>query len=246
MTHPSIEKARAILAKRGDQEKRFAEWRKNHADELDNEAIDELLTRRLQSQPIIRKISAVAKSQNGLEFTLSDETVDRMGDVIVQSGWQLDAFQRNPVALFSHDPNFVIGRWQNVRVQNNELRGHLHLAEIGMSPRVDEVVRLTGAGLISAASVGFRVLASEPMPNGGRRFTKSELSEVSLVSQPANANCLAIARSLHISDETIGLVFEEPVTELDELADEIGIITGGMQAQIDKLQAEIRALKNRK
>jgi hypothetical protein len=46
------------------------------------------------------------------------------------------------------------------------------------------------------------------MPNGGTRFIRAELMEVSLVSCPANANALAVARSLNVSDETIHRVFE--------------------------------------
>ena len=47
------------------------------------------------------------------EFVMSDASVDRMGDVIEQSGWQLQNFapDRNPIALFNHDKNQVIGRW---------------------------------------------------------------------------------------------------------------------------------------
>jgi HK97 family phage major capsid protein len=40
-------------------------------------------------------------------------------------------------------------------------------------------------------------------------FTKQELQEVSLVSVPSNTNALAVARSLHISPETLSLAFGE-------------------------------------
>ena len=38
----------------------------------------------------------------GMEFVLSDESVDRMGDIISAAGWDLKNFQKNPIALFGH------------------------------------------------------------------------------------------------------------------------------------------------
>ena len=43
-----------------------------------------------------------AGKENGLEFVLSDETPDRMGDVIMADGWDLTDFRKNPIALFGH------------------------------------------------------------------------------------------------------------------------------------------------
>src|SRR5262245_46497953 len=57
-----------------------------------------------------------ADQVNGIEFVLSDATPDRMGDIINPDGWQIDAFKRNPIALFSHDQNFPIGRWEGLSV----------------------------------------------------------------------------------------------------------------------------------
>ena len=38
-----------------------------------------------------------------MRFVASDESVDRYGDIIRASGWQLDNFRKNPVLLFAHD-----------------------------------------------------------------------------------------------------------------------------------------------
>ena len=45
---------------------------------------------------------------DGLEFVMSDETVDLMDDVILSDGWDLSNFKsgRNPIALFGHDSSF--------------------------------------------------------------------------------------------------------------------------------------------
>ena len=145
----------------------------------------------------------------GLEYVLSDETPDRMGDVIMADGWDLTDFQKNPIALFGHNSGFPIGKWKNLRVIDKQLRGHLELAPAGTSARIDEIRKLVDADILRAVSVGFRPKESRPRPESdfGVFFTKAELMETSLVSVPANPNALAIAKSLNISSATIDLVF---------------------------------------
>jgi HK97 family phage prohead protease len=154
-----------------------------------------------------------AGAVNGLEFVLSDETPDRMGDIIAVNGWHLENFKRNPIALFGHRSDFPIGKWSKVRVENNQLRGHLEMAPEGVSPRIDEIRRLIDAGVLRAVSVGFKALKYEPLdPDdywGGLRYLEQELVETSLVSVPANPNALAVAKQLKISAETCNLVFAE-------------------------------------
>jgi HK97 family phage prohead protease/HK97 family phage major capsid protein len=146
---------------------------------------------------------------NGLEFVLSDETPDRMDDVIMSDAWDLASFQKNPIALFNHNSNAPIGKWTRTRVVDKQLRGHLELAPAGTSDRIDEIRKLIDAGILRAVSVGFRPKESKPRPESdyGVFFTKAELVETSLVSVPANPNALAIAKSLKISPTTIDLVF---------------------------------------
>ena len=140
---------------------------------------------------------------------LSDETPDRMDDVILSDGWQLDNFKKNPIALFGHRSDFPIGKWKDLRVVDKQLRGQLELAPKGTSDRIDEIRKLVEADILRAVSVGFRPLESRPREESdwGSFFTKCELVETSLVSVPANPNALAVAKSLKISPATIDLVF---------------------------------------
>ena len=46
----------------------------------------------------------------GMTFVLSDQSVDRMGDIIMADGWKLSNFKRNPIALGFHRNDFVEGR----------------------------------------------------------------------------------------------------------------------------------------
>ena len=145
----------------------------------------------------------------GMEFILSDETPDRMEDIIMSDGWDLKSFKKNPIALFNHNPHSPIGKWANVRVENKELRGHLEFAPWGTSERIDEIRRLVEAGILKAVSVGFRPTETKEREgyDWSYVYTKCELVETSLVAVPANPNALAVAKSLKISRETMDVVF---------------------------------------
>lgn len=155
---------------------------------------------------IIHKAGAGRVSE-GNRFVLSDATIDRYGDVVEPDGWELTNFRQNPIALFNHKPDQVVGRWANVRVANNQLVGDFEPATPGTSRLADEVRSLIDQGILRATSVGFRAIEQEPIKKGGTRFKQQELLETSIVSVPANPAAVAIARSLNISDDTMEIVF---------------------------------------
>lgn len=151
-----------------------------------------------------------------LDFILSDETRDTYNTVISSKNWNLDIFRSNPIALFNHNKDFIIGRWVNVRVENGQLRGRLELAEEDTSPRVNEIRSLVRQGFLRATSVGFRYSKSEPIDDRTIRIADPELREVSLVSVPSNHNALLAARSLNISPDTMRVAFGQPANECDD------------------------------
>ncbi len=146
-----------------------------------------------------------------MTFVMSDETVDRIGDVIRADGWNLSEFKRNPIALFGHEHSFPIGTWKNVRVEGKRLLGQLKMAAEGTSERIDEIRRLIEQRVLRAVSVGFRIKEYEPMdekdPFGPWDIKKAELHETSVVSVPANPSAVMLAKSMGISAETRGLIF---------------------------------------
>jgi HK97 family phage major capsid protein len=152
-----------------------------------------------------------------LDYVLSDASLDQHGTVLEPSGWDLTQFRRNPVMLWGHNSKEPpIGRWDNVRVENGKLRGRAVFADRGTSARIDELRALAEQGLLPAASVGFKTLPGEiePLPGGhGMRLKKNRLVECSLVSVPSNSNALQMARSLGVSDDTLGLVFGTSAVE---------------------------------
>lgn len=148
------------------------------------------------------------------EFVMSDETVDRMGDIISVEGWSLKDFKANPIALFGHDSKNPIGIWEKVRVEGKKLIGRLKLAEEGTSPFIDTLRKLMQQRIVKAVSVGFVPIKSEPIDKnadpfwGPFRFLEQALMECSVVSVPANPNALALAKALSPSDRA--RLFAEP------------------------------------
>jgi HK97 family phage prohead protease/HK97 family phage major capsid protein len=183
------------------------EFMSDCVDEIGSEDACQMIWENAAAKDIQYKTHSATVS--GMEFVLSDETPDRLDDVIMSDGWDLKAFKRNPIALFGHRSDFPIGKWLNIRVENKQLIGHLEMAAEGTSPRIDEIRRLIDSGILKAVSVGFRPLESKKREgtDWGYVYTKSELVETSVVAVPANPNALAIAKSLKISPEVIDLVF---------------------------------------
>jgi HK97 family phage prohead protease len=152
-----------------------------------------------------------SESETGiLDFVLSDATVDHFGDVIEPTGWNLENFKKNPIALFNHDASFAIGKWKNLTVHDGALRGRLKMAPAGSSPRIDEIRALIAAGILRAVSVGFRPIESVPRANSsGVQYLKQELLETSLCAVPANPSALLQAKALGVSKEMIKVIFKQ-------------------------------------
>jgi HK97 family phage prohead protease/HK97 family phage major capsid protein len=154
-----------------------------------------------------------AAAGDGMDFVISDGSLDRHGTRINPKGWVLANFQRNPIALFGHSGGFPIGRWENVRVDRDKVVGRLVLAAEGTSARIDELRKLVEQGILRAVSVGFSVLEWGQPGKSTYDIEKQELHEVSLVSVGSNTNALAKARSLNISESTLRLAFGEHAEE---------------------------------
>lgn len=126
-----------------------------------------------------------------MDFIASDETVDRYGEVIVQAGWRLDRYRQNPVVVDSHDYSSIariLGRSETTEVRDGRLVNRVRFA---LENPLGRLARdLAAGGFIRSQSVGFiPVEWQDGNPERGeprRRYTVSELVEISLVAVPAN------------------------------------------------------------
>lgn len=180
----------------------------------------------------------VAEQGRVVRFVASDETPDRVGDVIEVAGWNLTNYKRNPVVLWGHDSNDrpPIGRAVNVHRGVGPSGKPALLASIEFAPKeanpfAETVYQLTKGGYLNAVSVGFMPRATKEltpeerqslgMPNYGMFYSQADLLEISVVSVPANPSALITgAKSLVSSGvlqqrEVDSFLKQNPMTEDD-------------------------------
>jgi Caudovirus prohead serine protease len=157
-----------------------------------------LVTVRKQSAAIIEPLPG-----RQLRFTISTGAIDRDNDAVSVNGWDLRAFSRNPVVLWSHDADELpIARCIEIGVVGDALKAVADFAPAEM-PIVGElaeaVLRMCRTGFLSATSVGFRPLEFELAKDRDDdedswwppiNFLRQELMEFSIVSIPANPDAL--------------------------------------------------------
>lgn len=186
----------------------------------------------IRHKVINTQVKAVDQDTRTITFVMSSEDVDRDGDIIRVSGWELDGFMRNPVFLVFHDQRqFPIGRVEEIRAAGVQLLGTVRFAEQGTYEVADVAYELYRQGIMNAVSVGFRGIEWEPREEGeGLIFTRQELFELSAVPVPANPAAVAVAqkssavaslfdapRAANASEDAIDAVAKQ----LEELANKI-------------------------
>ena len=126
---------------------------------------------------------------------------DRYGDTISASGWELESFKRNPIALFGHNHDFPIGRWTDVHVEGarrcaassssrpRDVGPHRRNRQPGRRRHLQR--RLSR---LSPDQDARAVQGQDGHETYGVQFVGQELLETSLVPIPANPNALAIAK----------------------------------------------------
>lgn len=139
-----------------------------------------------------------------VQLTISTPSVDRAGDTIAQDGWVLDNFRKNPVVLFNHDPDSLIGIADKVWIEGGKLKAIAEFQPPEISRFADAIYRMLihPKRFIRAASVGFIPLkyafTTDPARRYGVDFISQELCEFSICAVPANQDCLTDAKSAGI------------------------------------------------
>ena len=117
--------------------------------------------------------SVVADSKLGarqIKVIANSGQQDLVGDVLVAAGCQLGNYnQRNPIVLDGHNRDKAVGT-AKVYIVGERLEATITFAPLGASPDADRVCALAKAGVLSAVSVGFKPVRSEPIRGGGERF----------------------------------------------------------------------------
>lgn len=164
---------------------------------------------------VIKAETKVEDEAEGLiRAVVSDESVDRDGDIIRQRHWTLDAFNRHPVLLSSHNYSSLrsqIGTWETMEVKGAKLMGLARYFVGQGNPEADWGFHLAQRG-VAAFSVGFTpdMDKARPIeagkPGKGLEFRGQELLEVSQVVVPSNSNALQRMKGMELTEPIKGIV----------------------------------------
>ena len=163
-----------------------------------------------------------------IKFVASTASPDRYGDVVDQKGWDLRAYNRNPVVLFNHNPaQMPIGKGK-AYVENEQLMLEVEFDQKDdMAKTIEQKVR---DGFINAVSVGFqpsKTISRASLPadhpyhgKSGSYFQASELLEVSIVTIPANNEATLskqFSREIGLADVARSLIINKHIISVQEL-----------------------------
>ena len=166
-----------------------------------------------ENQEMIAKIKSDVADNGTFEFIISTEDVDRQGEIVIQSGWDLTHYKNNPIVLFAHDYySLPIGCADEVYVDGKKLIAKGRFASAEANPIAQQCRKLYDEKILRTTSVGFI-----PREMDGNKITKAELLEFSLVPVPANPNALSLAKEMgwDVPELIKKGIFSEVVKESD-------------------------------
>lgn len=149
------------------------------------------------------EIKAADGDSRSVSFTISTQSVDRMGDTISIDGWKLEAYRKNPVVLWAHDSTSLpVGKAPKIWTDKTSLKAEAEFTPAGMARFNDTVYDMIKGGFLNATSVGFAPLkyafVDDPTRKYGIDFLEQELLEFSIVPVPANSEALVESRAAGI------------------------------------------------
>lgn len=151
-------------------------------------------------------VKAIDKENYRLTMVASTQDVDRHGDTVMQAGWDIKPYLKNPVILNSHnyyDATEVIARAENTRIEGKGKKAKLvqeWVFAVNENPKAKIIFDLYAGKFLHASSVGFIPRKFAENPDGSRNWyviEEAELLEVSAVSVPANA-AATLAKSIGV------------------------------------------------
>ena len=177
--------------------------------------------------PLTRKkfefkdIKTIGKDE--VEGYISTRDQDWSGDIVVPEGLIIEVFNRNPVVLFQHNDNQVVGRCESLVIDEYGVKAIVKFATTDFAL---DVQKLAKGGFLNCFSIGFipldfvrkgeigfetlsatlRTKYPEYTGDAQRIIKKWVLMEFSFVSQPDNSHAVITSKSLkklNITENTL-------------------------------------------
>lgn len=157
-----------------------------------------------------KTLEAMVSKSDGVKVdaTITTETIDRDGEVLISQGMDAGEYEKNPVVFYNHDYAQPIGKITDLRRAKGKIDASIEFAQrpegFDGSYFPEFVESLVDQGIVKGISVGF-----VPLPGGVRKastkdredygetvrqvYSKWKLLEVSVAPLPANATALVSA-----------------------------------------------------
>ena len=153
------------------------------------------------------EVKAVNEDRRVVRGIATTPGVDRVGDIVEPLGVSF----KNPLAfLWQHRHDQPIGqvRFEAPTEGGIEFEAEVaHTDEPGtLKDRLDEAWQSIKLGLVRAVSIGFRPVEYAFMDDGGIRFIKSEVFELSAVTIPANEQAIISSVGKSMDAETASFI----------------------------------------
>ena len=212
-------------------------WFKDHTDKDGN----------VETECLIFKDAGLkVNTDKTINWTLSDDSIDRDYERFDTTGWQLKEFKKNPVLQWSHDSMIpAIGKVANPHIKDERLVGKIEFdVDDAFAQKIERKVR---AGYISAGSVGFYPIKVEipdddkdnKKPSLRLIYRKQELREFSICNVPANPNALVEQPDKGDKQEKDVFLFGSAPTNIESVKADLE----ELQIDIKEMQFDIENLK---
>jgi HK97 family phage major capsid protein/HK97 family phage prohead protease len=137
----------------------------------------------------ILEVKGIDEDSRVIRGVATSPEPDRVGDIVEPLGVEF----KNPMPLlWQHKSDKPVGLVKFDKPSKKGITFEASLPVIeepgALKDRVDEAWQSVKAGLVRAVSIGFRALERSLMEDGGFRFIRTEVLELSLVTIPANAH----------------------------------------------------------
>lgn len=130
------------------------------------------------------------KGKKPVTFVLCDGSkTNSYGFRVDLAGLDTERFRANPVMLYRHDSSQVIGRWENLRIEDGKL-----MADAVFDTEDEEAAKIAGKverGFLKGCSMGIRILDLHEI-EGVDVSTRSELIEGSVCPIPSDAGAIVL------------------------------------------------------
>jgi len=159
----------------------------------------------------------------------SDETIDRYGEIVDSTTWQLDHYNDNPILLWAHNLSFgedrpAIGKSIRTWVENKQLKFDLQfdMADEFAAGIYRKYTPDNGGPFLRMFSVGFiphmiEQIHDDTQPKLRAILKNNELLELSAVPVPANPNASSQLRMNSFLTRT----WDEMLTDAEKTAEHL-------------------------